>query len=340
MSTDSAKNHRAVSKVLVAVSVVIVAVLLIGAAVYDSGYFASPSHTSITNSTSTTSPTSTTTSSTLPATTDSTVSPSGIRLAATLNDSTISAGQSLNVSISIFNTLSTVNTVLPSEDWSFQGIGTAMWGSCVGVYPVETVVLSGNYTVQELPSVANSTFPYLCAGYISVNQVIFQPSSGQANITGTGPGPSVNQTLGPFHLTTSFTTSGYWNLQSLLQQLNPPIIGAEGRAPNSMAFVPGIYTIAAEDEWGQVVLIHATVVPGTSPQTSDFVACAQTTWGGVDVVSISVSGNQTYTTLMFSYSQVLGISTVTITTGVTGTIGQTTSGNYYPECTYVAGSTG
>jgi hypothetical protein len=186
-------------------------------------------------------------------------SPGALKLSASVNATNLAVGQSLNVTLSIFNTSPAVNSILPSNDWSFQGVPVALWPPCYGVLPVEVAVLNGNYTAQELPSVANSTFPVECAGYISVDHVIFQPNSGQANLTGIGPGPGLNQTHGPYQLTLSFTTSGYWGLESLSKELNIPIIGDGGSAPSSIAFVPGTYTVAVEDEWGQAVVMHVRV---------------------------------------------------------------------------------
>lgn len=241
----------------ITIIVVAVVVVLIMATIAFA-VFASPTATSISQTTSSTT-SSTSTTSTVHPLTNSTTSTQGLQLTESVNASTITVGRSVNISIFILNTIPTVNTILPLDDWSFQGVGTTLWGACVGSYPVEVAVLSGNYTIQELQSVANSTFQYTCAGYVSVNQVIFQPHSDQVNITGSGPGPGLNQTLGPFHLTVNFTVNGYWNLKSLSQEPNLPIVGAEGRAPSSTAFVPGIYTVAVEDEWGQAIVLHVAV---------------------------------------------------------------------------------
>jgi hypothetical protein len=184
----------------------------------------------------------------------------GIQLNESINSSSIAEGQSLSVSISLTNALPTINDIPTSNDWSFHGVSGEVWGACIGEYPLEVAILSGNYTAQELPSVANTTFEYTCAGYIQVSQVTFQPRSDEANITGTGPGPGLNQTLGPFDLALNFTTSGYWDLKSLSKQTNPPLLGP-GTTLNlaSIKFVPGTYTVAVADEWGQTAIQHFTV---------------------------------------------------------------------------------
>jgi hypothetical protein len=95
----------------------------------------------------------------------------------------------------------------------------------------------------------------------NVDHVIFQPQSDQVNITGIYDVTGTNQTLGPFHLVLNFTTNGYWDLQNLSKELNPPILGDQypPRAVDSIPFVPGVYTVAVEDEWGQMVVLHFSV---------------------------------------------------------------------------------
>ena len=184
----------------------------------------------------------------------------GLQLRESINSSSIAEGQNLSVSISLTNTLPTINDIPTSNDWSFHGVAGEVWGACVGEYPLEVVILSGNYTAQELPSIANSTFAYTCAGFVPIDHVVFQPNSSEASVSGTGSEPEDNQTLGPFNLALNFTTSGYWNLQSLSKQTNPPLLGP-GTTLNlaSIKFVPGTYTVAVADEWGQTAIQHFTV---------------------------------------------------------------------------------
>jgi hypothetical protein len=249
MENQEPKSHARLAASIVLLSVI--AASIIAAAYLRTS---SPSPTSQSKSSTSTITTSTTSA---PAT--STASSHGIELRLSDNATTLDVGQRLNVNVSIFNTLSAVNSVLPSSDWAFQGVPAALWGSCTGAYPVEAVVLNGNYTAQELPYVANSTFQYTCAGFVNVDRVIFQPNSDQANITGTGPGPGVNQTLGPYHLSLNFTTTGYWDLANQ-SQLNPPILGS--RPPVPTPFVAGTYTLAVSDEWGQEAVVYFTVKDG------------------------------------------------------------------------------
>jgi hypothetical protein len=64
----------------------------------------------------------------------------------------------------------------------------------------------------------------------------------------------------------SLTTAGYWNLLNLSKELNIPVIGEPQYSQNLAytPFVPGNYTVAVGDEWGQAVILHVTVVSASS----------------------------------------------------------------------------
>ena len=217
----------------------------------------------------------------------------GIGLSASISATSIPVGQNISATMSIFNTLPTVNDVPTSSDWPFQGVNVAMWGGCIIGYPVQVAVLSGNYTAQELPSVANTTLQYVCFGEVSIDHVILQPNSDQATLTGIGPAPNLNQTLGPISQALTFSTAGYWNLTTLSQErdINIPIIGHYGNPVPATAFVPGTYTVAVEDEWGQALVLHFVVTPSgaTGPSTSTTTIALTTTTQTVITTQQTVS---------------------------------------------------
>lgn len=177
------------------------------------------------------------------------------------NASTLKVGQKLNVVVSLNNTLATANSVAASKNWLFGGVPVALWPTCYFDTPAYAVVLRGNYTLQGLQSAANVTFSVRCMEAVSVDHVIFQPSSSHANLTGIYDVSGANQTLGPFSLSLNFTTSGFWDLVNNSRQLNPPIIGQQypPEPPIATPFTPGIYTVAVADEWGQAAVLHFTV---------------------------------------------------------------------------------
>ncbi len=201
------------------------------------------------------------------------VSSQGLRLDLAYNTTILNPGQRLNVIVSLFNTLPSVNTVVTSNDWLFKGVPVALWPPCYYIMPVQAVVLKGNYTLQDLRTVANVTSDIVCMESVSIDHAIFQPSSTKANLTGIYDVSDTNQTLGPFLLSANFTTSGYWDLLSNSKELNPPVLGPLNPPPTAIGFVPGVYTVAIADEWGQAVILHV-VVRGVSSATGNQTAAS------------------------------------------------------------------
>ena len=199
----------------------------------------------------------------------------GLQLTISSNASELAVGRHLNVSLSIVNTLSTVNIVKPSNDWLMHGVPVALWPPCYFGLPAQVAVLQGNYNAQDLLAATNVTFNYMCMEAVSVDHVVFQPNSDQVNLTGLYDVDQSNQTLGPFHMSLSFTTGGYWNLQNLSSELNIPILGEGYPKDNPVytPFVPGVYTVAVADEWGQVAIRHVTVGSATNQVANSSETC-------------------------------------------------------------------
>jgi len=218
-------------------------------------------------------------------------SSNGLRLTLSTNSTELVVGQGLNVTLSIDNTLGSVNSVKPSNDWLMHGVPVALWPPCYFGLPAEAAVLQGNFSAGDISSAANVTFSYMCMEGVNVDHAVFQPNSDQVNLTGLYDVTSANQTLGPFHLSLSFTIRGSWNLQNLSHQLNIPILGEQypPRPPASIPFSPGVYTVAVGDEWGQVALIHITVVPNSEAVTVNGLTCP---------VPSGYSSNATVTSLL------------------------------------------
>ena len=169
-------------------------------------------------------------------------------------------GQEPVITVTVFNTLATTNTVSTSSDLEFRGVAIFLWPACYVGIPAVVVVLKGNHSLQDIPSLADVTFYYLCHEWVTLEHVTFQPNSDTVNVTGTYVVTGSQETLGPFSLSTSFTTGGYWDLQALSKDLNAPYLGSASNPPSYVPFDPGVYTIGVADEWGQAVVLHFTVV--------------------------------------------------------------------------------
>jgi hypothetical protein len=202
----------------------------------------------------------------------SVTSADGLRLEASVNSTRLEPGQALNVSLSITNTQLWVNTVSTASIWQFEGIPVALWPPCYYVMPVQVVVLEGNFTAAQLSAVANRTSNYRCMEGGTISEVTFQASSDEVRIGGNICVANCNyETLGPYGLEFNFTTTGYWELQTLTSELNPPILGS--LTPGSLTSIPfasGVYTIGVADEWGQTAVLHMTV---GSPSVSTSQTC-------------------------------------------------------------------
>jgi hypothetical protein len=201
----------------------------------------------------------------------STVASNGLLLSLSMNATRISVRQDLQVNVSLFNTLSKVNSIASANDWPFNGILVGMWDPCYSTNfsslttPVQAVVLKGDYTAANISSVADINFSgYDCYGAsMDINQTVFKPNSSYANVTGIAYSLSEeNVTLGPYRLSVNFTTSGYWDLLNNSRQIGHPIIGCcqePPLPPIATVFAPGAYTVAVADEWGQEAILHVVV---------------------------------------------------------------------------------
>ncbi len=188
----------------------------------------------------------------------------GIELVLGVNATTLKVGQRLGVEVSFFNPLPSASSASFSvEDWpwghpgqdNFSGVPVIFGSPCGATYAfVRAVVLKGDYTPEELPSSANSSLGWMCTAGLTPQNMTFSPESSLANVTALG-----NVTLAPHIMSTSFTTDGYWDLQNFSMQLNQPLICLACQNPIANPFVPGAYTLAVSDQWGQVAVLHFAV---------------------------------------------------------------------------------
>jgi len=156
----------------------------------------------------------------------------GLQLRVDLNATNLLPGESLQVAVSEFNTLSTFNNVSASEQWPIR----VALGSCPNVYdqPFGIALYSGRVDEQNLSqSVQLRIFPNsACPMFIrAVTGYVFQPQSDQVVVL-----PNVNAVPSPLvaNVTVSMTYSGL-----------PP---------------EGTYTLAVADEWGALLFLYFTVL--------------------------------------------------------------------------------
>lgn len=217
----------------------------------------------------------------------------GLELTAAINPQSPAADQNLSIAISLSNGRSTPINISVSNDWSINGFPVAMWGACEGAEPVEFMVVRGNYSAAQVSSAsANSSvyeavrYPFGCMEGVSPSYVQFGPNSSMANVTGTFCGGACSPESNVFNLTSTFNVSGYWaypiNSSEAEDAFTPPTpectssgipdcIGFQYPEVGPFAqhaFIPGLYTLAVADEWGQTVILHFAVGAATASTTS------------------------------------------------------------------------
>jgi hypothetical protein len=164
---------------------------------------------------------------------------SGLLLNLSINGSSFSQGQSVEVSITETNSLSSMNNATAAQNWGT----TFSLGRCSANYPFGIALLKGYYTLQnfslgEKVSLQSPVQNYMCVRPpFSTNYYHFLPNSDRA-VVQVDMG---NQTVtSPMEV--SIPITGYWT--------------AEG------SFTPlqhGTYTLVAGDEWGGLALLRFTV---------------------------------------------------------------------------------
>lgn len=182
-------------------------------------------------------------------------SSNGLQLRLALNASTLAPGSPLGISVSEFNTRSTTNNVTKAGLWAVQGLSL---GACdtegYSVYPFGVAVYQGRYTGANLsqatplevyPVVPCPMLLRLVTGYL------FQPTSDLAVIL---PSASNGTTLLQ-PMSANVTVRGTYPASPLANATLQPLS-------------PGVYTVAAGDEWGTLATLQFSVSGGQSSSSS------------------------------------------------------------------------
>lgn len=267
----------------VVIALIIVLVMASAGAGYYIGSTRQPA------STETTSAKTTSTLTTTPPLTRNTMMTGGLELKVGANSTSLKVGQRLGITISLFNTLPTLlnltatvpeaNSSYTPQVWQVPGFPVAMWYSCVGVEPVEFMIVSGNQSVAGLhtASAATSIPQGTCMEGGWVNYVSLHPMSSNAEETGVFCTANCHPSSSPFDLVTNFTVNGFWAYPINSSEANdvntpaqPPCVESGGGVCYTYnypevgpiaqhLFISGWYTLVVADEWGQTVLLRFSV---------------------------------------------------------------------------------
>jgi hypothetical protein len=171
----------------------------------------------------------------------------GLDLKLSLNSTLLATNGGIAVNITELNIRNTTNKVNASRDWPIDNLAL---GPCGTVnYPMGLEIFQGYYTQSNVSSARAPLSiyqpgEYACPMILSnIGSYQFGPLSDNAQIYGSCSSGSCFQ----LNVTSEIDVGGYWSSHSSFS-----------------SFPSGTYTVAGGDEWGQMVILHFTVAPGTN----------------------------------------------------------------------------
>jgi hypothetical protein len=189
--------------------------------------------------------------------------PVGLSLQLSVNGTTISVGEKVAITATLFNTLNQSNEAYVSYNWPLHGLlmFSQSWPPCGYYSPIEMVVLKGNYSSDQLEAMGPGGTPGLmCMENTAFMHFVFEPSSDSVYVTDSYSVTGSVSTYGPVSASMTVATNGYWDLNSSLSYPTSYAgLGHFNFLPAQHAFVPGVYTVVIADEWGQLAVVHVTV---------------------------------------------------------------------------------
>ena len=164
--------------------------------------------------------------------------PNGLKLRVSVNTTNLNSGEALQISLSEYNTLATTNDVSSEKNWGVDGLTL---GACPNVYvqPFGVAVFQGRYTAQNISQATSLDIfaPVDCPMYIRlITGYIFLPDSINAAVM------PVCYLTPATPMSANITVNGIYTRGN---QLNP--------------LIPGVYTIVAGDEWGNLEFLYIKV---------------------------------------------------------------------------------
>ncbi len=162
-------------------------------------------------------------------------------LTVSLNTTSIQGGKGVSIGVSMTNLLSTSNSVASATTWPLTGLIDNSCGTTI--YPMGIEVIRGTNL-----SAASSS--YLTLFHPGPQSCPNEPAAGIPSYVFKADSQwAIPENVPAYYpMNATLEVSGYWTWN--------------GIDPNSAIhhlFEPGIYTVAAGDEWGDVVLLHFTV---------------------------------------------------------------------------------
>lgn len=167
-------------------------------------------------------------------------SSTGLRLYVSLNATVFRLGQSVDISVQEYNPLAQSINLSRSNRWPVGGLSLGPCGTLN--FPMGFAVYAGYYTSSDIflgvPLPLFELGTYYCPMFLSnIDYYLFQAESDVGQVFGSCiPNPCLTMPMATY-----MSIGGFW-LTSLYVE-----------------FPPGIYTVAVEDEWGTMFLLHFVV---------------------------------------------------------------------------------
>ncbi|MDA4123712.1 MAG: hypothetical protein OK456_11085 [Thaumarchaeota archaeon] len=180
------------------------------------------------------------TSTTSTSSASSTLSRFGTGLKLNLQVSTNATG-ALSISVNETNLLDRANNVTTADNWPYPNTSSLPCGN-FEQFPIEYAMLQGNYNAGNYTS-ASALAMYDPGLFLPCPTAIALPA--YLLFAPLGDNASYPSGQGSFLVSASCSVTGYWT--------------GSGNTAAFQQFPPGIYTVLAEDEWGNVVLLPFTV---------------------------------------------------------------------------------
>jgi DNA-binding transcriptional ArsR family regulator len=178
-----------------------------------------------------------------------------LRLTVSVNSTVVATNQTVTVGVFVSNVLTHFNNITASNQWGYAfptGLCGKTFGPLIDWAPYNLALFSGFYTLANVSEgtpipiyyqpPANYTGPYFCPLImVGITSFDFYPSSGTAVVNRqVSQSPAEVDTIGAtLTLGVGTTSNSGWGYP--------------------VTFSPGVYTVLAGDEWGQLAVIHFVV---------------------------------------------------------------------------------
>lgn len=187
----------------------------------------------------------------------------GLRLTLSIGQNTIRQNEGISMNVSLVNTLGTRNNLTALT----IGVNASL-GACSRL-PLGVGIFRGNYAVGNVSKVEPLDIfgpgPIDCGALGLTSYFSFAPSSDNVTLIY----PQLSGPVAPDNIKNadgSLASKGYWT--------DKPVVPSANCCVNEAftSFPPGLYTIAGEDWWGQVTVLHFVVDEDDHPFTCATIA--------------------------------------------------------------------